>query len=145
MELNIADKKEQKLLSRLEVKGKITFSGGATPSSDQVKEAIAKNLGKDAKLIVVKNIYTDYGSASADIMVYVYDDEKKMKELEETNKKSKDKKEGEDEEAPKEKDKTSEEKPVEKGKLKKEMSKTQSVSDHARKSKISDKPAENKE
>ena len=58
MKLNILDKKEQKLLSRTEVKGKLEFDKEATPSNDAVKEEIAKGVGKDAKLVVVKSIYT---------------------------------------------------------------------------------------
>lgn len=99
LELNITDKKEEKLLSRLKVEGKLKFEGSSTPSNDQVRELIAKNLRKDAKLVVVKNIYTKYGSASADVLAYVYDNERKLKELEKVNKKSKEKKEA----APKEK------------------------------------------
>ena len=89
MQLEITDKKEQKLLSRVEVKGIVKFDGSATPSNDKVKEAIAKNVGKDMKLVVVKNIYTSYGASSADVTAYVYDDEKKLKELEEKHKKVK--------------------------------------------------------
>lgn len=99
LELNITDKKEEKLLSRLKVEGKLKFEGSSTPSNDQVRELIAKNLGKDDKLVVVKNIYTKYGAASADVLAYVYDNERKLKELEKVNKKSKEKKEA----APKEK------------------------------------------
>ncbi|TKJ17651.1 hypothetical protein CEE44_03920 [Candidatus Woesearchaeota archaeon B3_Woes] len=98
LKLDITNKEEQKLLSRLKVEGKLKFEGSATPSGDSVKEAIAKNIGKDVKLVVVKNIYTKYGSSSADVLAYAYDDEKKLKELEEVNKKPKGKKEG----APKE-------------------------------------------
>ncbi len=101
LELNITDKKEEKLLSRLKVEGKIMFEGSATPSNDQVRELIAKNLGKDAKLVVVKNIYTKYGAASADVFAYVYDNENKLKELEKVNKKSKEKKEAAPKEEPK--------------------------------------------
>ena len=104
MNLEIIEKKEQKLLSRLEINAKISFSGGATPSNDDVKAEISKAVGKDAKLVVIKNIYTKYGDASADVLAYVYDDEKKLDELEKTHKKAK-KKEGEEEAVPKEKPK----------------------------------------
>ncbi len=114
MQLDITDKKEQKLLSRVEVKGIVRFDSGATPSNDNVKEAIAKSVGKDMKLVVVKNIYTHYGASSADVNAYVYDNEAKLKELEEKHKKAK-KGEGKDgsEEAPKEEAKPAEEKSAE--------------------------------
>jgi ribosomal protein S24E len=89
MELNITNKAEQKLLARTEINGHINFSGNKTPSNDQVKEAVAKNLGKDSKLIVIKHIYTDFGKASANFICFVYDSENKLKELEEKRKKQK--------------------------------------------------------
>ena len=89
MQLKIIDKKEQKLLSRLEVKAQIGFSGEATPSGDKVKQEVAKAVGKDVKLVVLKNIYTNFGEACAEVFAYVYDDAKKLDELEITHKKSK--------------------------------------------------------
>ena len=89
MKLEILEKKEQKLLSRLEVKARTGFEGSSTPSNDDVKAAIAKETGKDVKLVVVQNIYTDFGTASATIFAHVYDNEKQLKDLEETHKKAK--------------------------------------------------------
>ena len=89
MKLNIHDKKEQKLLSRLEVKGRLEFDGSTTPSNDAVRESVAKNVGKDAKLVVIKSIYTDYGKASADVRAYVYDSEAKLKNVERVKEDSK--------------------------------------------------------
>jgi ribosomal protein S24E len=89
MKLEIIEKKEQKLLSRLEVKARTGFEGSATPSNDDVKAAIAKETGKDVKLVVVQNIYTDFGTASATIFAHVYDNEEKLNELETTHKKAK--------------------------------------------------------
>jgi len=96
MDLEIKEKKEQKLLARLEIKAKISFSANATPSNDDVKAAIAKEVGKDAKLVVVKHIYTKFGDASADVFAYVYDNDKKLDELENKHKKPKKKKQGEE-------------------------------------------------
>jgi|TARA_Y100000310_G_C20434543_1_gene693107 ribosomal protein S24E len=107
MKLEIIEKKEQKLLSRLEVKARTGFEGSATPSNDDVKAAIAKETGKDVKLVVVQNIYTDFGTASATIFAHVYDNEEKLNELEITHKKAKKGEAKEGEAAP------AEEKPVE--------------------------------
>ena len=96
MNLEIINKKEQKLLSRLEVKAKITFEGVATPSNEAVRDSLAKNLGKEAKLTVIKNIYTKYGGAYANVSAYIYDNEAKLKEIETKNKKEKKKKKGEE-------------------------------------------------
>jgi ribosomal protein S24E len=98
MELNIIDKKEHKLLSRLEVKATISFGSNPTPSNQSVKDALAKNLEKDIKLVVIKHIYTKYGDTSANVEAYVYDNEIKLKELEKKDKKSKDNDSKEDQE-----------------------------------------------
>jgi ribosomal protein S24E len=112
MKLEIVEKKEQKLLSRLEIKATTSFEGSVTPSNDAVKAAIAKETGKDVKLVVVQNIYTDFGTASATISAHVYDNEEKLKELEETHKKGKEKP-AEGEAAPAVEEKKAEEKPAE--------------------------------
>jgi ribosomal protein S24E len=103
MDLKITDKKDEKLLQRACVKGVADFGKAVTPSNDAVKDAIAKHLGKDAKLVVVKHIYTKFGSHSADVIAYVYDNEKKHNELEVSHKKPKKTKEGEAAAAPKKK------------------------------------------
>lgn len=88
LELKINEKKEQKLLSRSEIKGSISFDG-TTPSNDAVKDALAKSIGKDAKLVVVKHVYTDFGKRSALVLAYAYDNEEKLKEIEVKKKKVK--------------------------------------------------------
>ncbi len=97
LDINIKEQKENKLLSRLELSATIEFIGEATPSNDKVKEIIAKKTGKEAKLVIMKHIYTNYGDSSAEVIAYIYNDEKKMKELEENKKqKGAEKKEGEE-------------------------------------------------
>ena len=53
MELKIIDKKEEPLLSRTRVEAEITFEK-TTPSREEIKSRLVKDLGKDEKLIVVK-------------------------------------------------------------------------------------------
>lgn len=89
LELKIVEKIEQTLLSRLEVNGTISFKGNKTPSNEEVLKEIAKSAGKDEKLIVLKGIKTHFGSANANFSAYIYDDEKKLKELEVKDKKAK--------------------------------------------------------
>ena len=95
LELKITDKKEEKLLGRTAVKANAVFTNASTPSNDAVRDSIAKHLGKDAKLVVVKHIYTNFGANSADITAYAYDDGKKYDELEVFHKKVKKTAEGE--------------------------------------------------
>ena len=99
LNLNINSKKEEKLLGRTEINAKIDFGKATTPSNDAVKDAIVKNLGKEAKLVVIKHIYTNFGTHTADVIAYAYDNEKKYDESEVFHKRVKAKKEGE--EAPK--------------------------------------------
>ena len=98
LDLKITEKNEQKLLSRIEVQAILGFTGSSTPSNEDVKNAIAKEVGKDAKLVVIQHIYTNYGDTSAKVIAHVYDNDKKLDEIENTHKKSK-KKEGEEGEA----------------------------------------------
>lgn len=93
LDLNITQKKEEKLLGRTEINAKIDFGKTTTPSNDAVRDAIAKNLEKDVKLVVVKHIYTNFGTHKADVIAYAYDNEKKLDETEVIHKRVKVKKE----------------------------------------------------
>lgn len=81
MELKIIDKKEEPLLSRTRVEVEITFEK-ATPSKEEIKSRLVKDLGKDEKLIVVKGIYTYLGSKKAKNLSYVYENEESLKSIE---------------------------------------------------------------
>ncbi len=109
MELKIINKKEDPLLSRTKVEAEIVFEK-ATPSREEIKGKLAKNLGKDEKLIVVKGIYTLYGLKKAKNIAYIYENEEFLKRIEvETKKKGKKK-------APTEAEEKVEEKPREQAK-----------------------------
>lgn len=91
MNLEITDKKENPLLSRTELKGTISFDK-ATPSNDEVKKEIASKSKADESLVVVKSIYTAFGTAKADFNAYVYKSKKDMVEIEPKKKEKKEKK-----------------------------------------------------
>lgn len=104
MELKIIDKKEEPLLSRTRVEAEITFEK-TTPSKEEVKSRLVKDLGKDEKLIVVKGIHTYLGSKKAKNLSYVYENEESLKSIEprvkkKTGKKKEEPKEGKAEEKP---------------------------------------------
>ena len=71
MKLEILKKDNNDLLERVEVSGSITFDK-ETPSNADVAGVIAKELGKDASLVVVKQIYTKFGQQYADFVAFVY-------------------------------------------------------------------------
>lgn len=81
MTLKIIEKKEQPMLSRIEITGKLEFEG-ATPSTADVKKQLSSELKVDEKLIVVKSIFTNFGSETADLVAYSYLSEEDMKKIE---------------------------------------------------------------
>src|SRR3989338_921943 len=81
MDLKIINKKQDPLLSRVKVEAEIVFEK-ATPSREEIKSKLAKDLSKDEKLIVVKSIYTDYGLKKARNVSYVYENEEFLKRIE---------------------------------------------------------------
>jgi len=119
MDIKITEKKEEGPLSRVKLTGEIIFES-VTPSYEEVRKKISSSVDCDEKLIVIKNIYTKFGLKKASVSAYAYKNEDAMKKIE-----------------PKPKEKKAKEKSA-------EMSETQSVSEHAQKSKISDKPEEAK-
>ena len=88
MDLKILSKKEEPLLSRTIVEAEVSFDK-ATPSKSEIKSALAKSLGKDEKLIVVKGLYSGYGVRKAKNVSYAYENEEIMKSIEPKPKESK--------------------------------------------------------
>ena len=72
MKIIIQEKKENPLLNRTEIKGNIEFDD-ITPSNIKLAEYLAKETKKDVNLIVVKNIYTNFGQKLADFEAIIYD------------------------------------------------------------------------
>ena len=102
MELKIINKKADPLLSRIKVEAELTFDKG-TPSNAEVRSMLSKDLGKDEKLIVVKNIYTTYGLTKATNLSYIYENEEALKRIEVQKKEKTGKKEAKSDEGATEK------------------------------------------
>lgn len=81
MKFDNIQKTENKVLSRFEVSATLKYEG-ATPKNDDVKQALASQLGVDAALCVVKHIYTRFGECAADVLLYTYQDAKSMSQSE---------------------------------------------------------------
>lgn len=81
MELKITEKKEEPLLSRIKLTGELSFDA-ATPSYKEVKQKISSSLSCDEKLIVIRNIYTEFGLKKGDLLAYVYKNGDAMKKAE---------------------------------------------------------------
>ncbi|HLC88899.1 MAG TPA: hypothetical protein VJG49_02590 [Candidatus Nanoarchaeia archaeon] len=93
MKVEITSKHQNKLLNRTEVKGRLTFDQ-ATPTNAQLTEALAKELKKDAALVIIKSIYTEYGKRSAEFFGLVYDSLEAKTKIERQKRSSKKKAEG---------------------------------------------------
>ena len=82
MALKITSTEEKPLLARKEIKGELSFTEKATPSNDDVRKDIASQLKVDEKTVVVKHIYTAFGSSDAKVEAYVYNTEADLKKYE---------------------------------------------------------------
>ncbi len=71
MELKIDSQIENVLLSRKEITGSLAFDK-QTPSKKEVVSALAKKLGVDESLVVVKGIYTVFGNHQGQFVAHVY-------------------------------------------------------------------------
>ena len=114
MNLVIKEKKEEPLLSRMEIVAESTFDN-ATPSENEIKGQIASSLKVNEDVIVIKKISGGFGVKKASILAYKYSDEKARDKIE-PKKKEKKKEVQQGGEAPKEApkgEKKAEEKPKE--------------------------------
>lgn len=83
---------EKPLLARKEIEGEIIFEAKSTPSNDAVRKDVSAALKADEKAVVVKHIYTGYGTHIAKVLAFVYDSEESLKRVEPKHKDSKAKK-----------------------------------------------------
>ena len=90
MQIEIAEKKEEPLLSRTMVKANLEFDK-STPSYAETTSLLASSLKTDEKLIVIRHIYTSFGDKKAQIIAYLYADESKKQMIEPKLKEKKDK------------------------------------------------------
>jgi ribosomal protein S24E len=65
------EKRENKLLNRIEVIARVEFPGG-TPRRAELREEISKRLGKPVDLVFIRKILTEYGKREALVTATVY-------------------------------------------------------------------------
>ena len=94
--MEIKDKTENILLSRIEVEAEISFEKSVTPSGEDVKKELSKALEVEADLIVVKKIEVGVGTTTAKVTAYQYLSKDDLKNIEPREKKKEEKKEGEE-------------------------------------------------
>ena len=73
MELKIEERRRNPLLRREEIRATVSFEGG-TPTRREVREALARALGKDVGVVFVRRVLTEYGARRARVLAMAYDD-----------------------------------------------------------------------
>ncbi|MGL6298521.1 MAG: 30S ribosomal protein S24e [Methanobacteriaceae archaeon] len=82
MEINIIDKKENKVLNRTEVKFECLYQGEATPKTLDVKSKLVAMLDSKKELTVIDSIQPNYGEGKAAAYAKVYDSLESLKSIE---------------------------------------------------------------
>jgi ribosomal protein S24E len=86
MELTITKKRDNLLLSRMEITLEVDFVNEPTPKKEDIKKKIASSEKADEKLVVVKSMETSFSSGKADVLVHIYKSEEELKKTEPQNK-----------------------------------------------------------
>ena len=81
MELHITQTKENLLLKRKEISGKLLFTG-KTPSYAEVADALASKLSVGKEVIALQHVYTLFGKQEATFKVNVYTSSDILKHIE---------------------------------------------------------------
>ncbi len=89
MDLKIIKKQDNPLLSRIEVEAEAEFFNAPTPKKEDVKKKIVSMEKADEKLVVIKNIYGNFGSGKASVLAYIYKSEDELKKIEPKKKEKK--------------------------------------------------------
>lgn len=83
MMLKILSKKENLLLKRVEVKFQVVHNQtGCTPSRLEIKEAIARELGRDPDLVFIRKMETKTGTQMAMGTAHVYENMDQARRIE---------------------------------------------------------------
>lgn len=88
MEIKLQNKKDNKLLARTEIGAEISYDG-ATPSNEAIRKAFTEQFKADEKLIIIKHVYTGFGITKADVLAFIYHDQKALEQFELIKKKPK--------------------------------------------------------
>ena len=78
VEIEIISQEKQPLLSRSLITAKVTFEG-ATPSRGDIKNSLVSKIKSAPEFTVIKKISTNFGTSSAKVDAFVFENEKVMK------------------------------------------------------------------
>ncbi|WP_340820685.1 30S ribosomal protein S24e [Methanolobus sp. WCC4] len=82
MDIIITKDKNNALLNRRELNLTVNFEG-ATPSRNDVKDKLAAMLTVPLGLVIVQNMENEFGKQELKVYVKIYEDEARMKQVEE--------------------------------------------------------------
>jgi small subunit ribosomal protein S24e len=80
MKLTVSKERLTPLLSRKRVTLEMNFKG-ATPSRKQIRDEVAKTVGTQKDLVVVRHIYNRFGVMEAKVIAHVIRTEKILRSL----------------------------------------------------------------
>lgn len=80
--IEILDKKENKLLNRIEIIALIKHPASGTPSKTNIRKVIASKLKVDIDKVYVVKLYSEYGISMSKAHIHVYDSKEKALEIE---------------------------------------------------------------
>ena len=81
MKIDIKEKKDEPLMGRETITAECEFDG-ATPSTLELRNRLAAQLAVKEELVVVKNVFTEFGSKSGKVIACVYKDADSLKKVE---------------------------------------------------------------
>lgn len=81
MKLNITQKKENTLLSRVEVTGTFTFEGAMPKRADMIKDVAQATKAKE-DMVVVRKMESTYGGSKGTFLAHIYNDAETLKKIE---------------------------------------------------------------
>jgi ribosomal protein S24E len=89
LNIEILDKKENILLSRVKITAKISYDKTATPSKTDVIKSVSKALDIDSNLLALKKIDSIFGTTTAKVSAYQYFSKEDKEKLEKKTRKEK--------------------------------------------------------
>ncbi len=72
MEVEIVEKKENKLMNRIEVRFRVDHPGEATPKREEIKKKVSAILGAKEDFVILRKIVSTFGKPVSYGIVHVY-------------------------------------------------------------------------
>ncbi len=82
MEIEILSRRENKLLSRLELRFQIRYEEGTTPSRPEIREGLTKELKLKKQVLVIDSVQSQFGKREARGYAKIYESVEEARRLE---------------------------------------------------------------